>query len=36
MKKLVELLKECGAEEIHIRIPAPPVISECFYLYTYI
>jgi len=31
MKKLVELLKECGAEEIHIRIPAPPVISECFY-----
>lgn len=31
MKKLIELLKERGAEEIHVRIPAPPIVSECFY-----
>lgn len=31
MQKLIELLKERGAEEIHVRIPAPSVVSECFY-----
>lgn len=31
MKKLVQLLRDEGAKEIHVRIPAPPVISECFY-----
>ena len=26
---IVECFKKCGAEEIHIRIPAPPVIDIC-------
>ena len=26
---IVECFKKCGAEEIHIRIPAPPVIDRC-------
>ena len=32
MKRLVEYIKEEGhAEEIHIRITCPPIISPCFY-----
>jgi len=29
MSQVVKDLKECGASEIHIRIPAPPVIDIC-------
>jgi len=31
LKKLVRLLKEAGAREIHIRIGSPPVKYPCFY-----
>jgi len=29
IKTIVESCKKCGAAEIHIRIPAPPVIDRC-------
>lgn len=30
-KKLVALLKEAGAKEVHFRLSSPPIISPCFY-----
>jgi len=30
-KKIISLLKEYGATEVHMRIAAPPIISPCFY-----
>ena len=30
-KKLIGLLKEAGAREVHLRISSPPVICPCFY-----
>ena len=29
IKNIILRLKECGAREIHIRIPSPPVIDIC-------
>jgi amidophosphoribosyltransferase len=31
MRKLVKLLRQAGAEEVHLRIASPPVTSPCFY-----
>ena len=31
MKKIVELLKECEVNEIHIRIPSPPIRNTCLF-----
>ena len=28
--QLVELLKEAGAEEVHVRIGAPPIVAPCY------
>ncbi|WP_323676583.1 amidophosphoribosyltransferase [Halorubellus sp. PRR65] len=28
--QLVELLKDCGAEEVHMRIGAPPIVAPCY------
>jgi amidophosphoribosyltransferase len=30
-RKIISMLKECGARQIHFRISAPPTISPCFY-----
>jgi amidophosphoribosyltransferase len=30
-KKLVKLIRSAGANEIHLRISAPPIISPCFF-----
>jgi amidophosphoribosyltransferase len=30
-KKIIRLLRESGAKEVHLRISAPPNISPCFY-----
>lgn len=30
-KKLVKLLREAGAKEVHVRISAPPTTGSCFY-----
>lgn len=30
-KKLVKLLREAGAKEIHFRVSSPPIISPCFF-----
>jgi amidophosphoribosyltransferase len=31
MRQLVEMLFEAGAEEVHVRVSSPPVVSPCFY-----
>ncbi len=31
MKKLIKMIREAGAKEIHLRISSPPIISPCFY-----
>ncbi|MBM4118499.1 amidophosphoribosyltransferase [bacterium] len=31
MRKLVRLLREAGAREVHLRISSPPIASPCFY-----
>lgn len=31
LKSVVEQLRSCGVIEIHVRIPSPPIISECYY-----
>ncbi len=31
MRKLVKLIRQAGAEEVHLRIASPPVTSPCFY-----
>ncbi|WP_227374179.1 amidophosphoribosyltransferase [Haladaptatus halobius] len=28
--QLVQLLKDCGAEEVHMRIGAPPIVAPCY------
>ena len=30
-KRIVQLLKEAGATEVHVRIASAPIISPCFY-----
>ena len=30
-KKIITLLKEAGAKEVHMRIAAPPITNPCFY-----
>ncbi len=30
-RKLVKMLYEAGAKEVHVRISSPPIISPCFY-----
>src|SRR5215217_7639187 len=30
-RKIVEMLFEAGAAEVHVRVSAPPVIGQCFY-----
>ena len=29
--RIVEMLKEAGATEVHVRISSPPFISECYF-----
>jgi amidophosphoribosyltransferase len=31
MRKLVSMLRDAGAEEIHLRIGSPPIQHSCFY-----
>ena len=31
MRKIVKMLKNVGAKEVHLRITSPPIISPCFY-----
>jgi len=31
MKKLIQMLRDAGAKEIHLRISSPPIVSPCFY-----
>lgn len=31
MRKIVKMLRQAGAREIHLRISSPPIISPCFY-----
>jgi amidophosphoribosyltransferase len=31
MKKLIQMLREAGVKEIHLRISSPPIVSPCFY-----
>ena len=30
-KKIVAMLKEAGAKEVHMRIASPPIVAPCFY-----
>ena len=30
-RKIVQMLREAGAREVHLRVSAPPIISPCFY-----
>lgn len=30
MKKIVKLLKDAGAREVHVRIGSPPIVSPCY------
>lgn len=30
-RKIVQMLKSCGAKEIHVRISSPPILGPCFY-----
>jgi amidophosphoribosyltransferase len=30
-KKIVQMVRECGAKEVHLRISCPPTISPCYY-----
>ena len=31
LKKLVTMLREAGAKEVHVRVGSPPIIAPCFY-----
>lgn len=31
LKKIVSLLRGCGAKEVHIRISSPPIVSSCYF-----
>ena len=31
LKKLVTMLREAGATEVHVRVGSPPIIAPCFY-----
>ena len=31
MRKIVAMLFEAGAQEVHIRVSSPPIVSPCFY-----
>jgi amidophosphoribosyltransferase len=31
MRKIVAMLFEAGAQEVHVRIASPPIVSPCFY-----
>ena len=31
MRQLIQMLFDSGAEEVHVRISSPPVVSPCFY-----
>jgi len=31
LKIVAESLRECGVKSIHIRIPSPPIVSECYF-----
>lgn len=30
-KKIVEMVRECGAEEVHMRVSCPPTTHSCYY-----
>lgn len=30
-RKIIKMLRRCGAKEIHFRISAPPIINSCYY-----
>lgn len=30
-KKIIKMLRKCGAKEIHFRISCPPILDSCFY-----
>ena len=30
-RKIVSLLREAGAREVHLRVSSPPIVSPCFY-----
>jgi amidophosphoribosyltransferase len=30
-QKIVQLVRDCGAKEVHMRIASPPTMSSCFY-----
>ncbi len=30
-KKIIKMLRRCGAKEIHFRVSSPPIIASCFY-----
>jgi amidophosphoribosyltransferase len=30
-RKLVQMLFEAGAREVHLRVSSPPIVSPCFY-----
>ncbi|MCQ2085601.1 MAG: amidophosphoribosyltransferase [archaeon] len=31
LKKLVSMLRDAGAKEVHVRVGSPPIIAPCFY-----
>jgi amidophosphoribosyltransferase len=31
MRKIVKMIRQVGAKEVHLRITSPPIISPCFY-----
>jgi amidophosphoribosyltransferase len=31
MRKLVKMIRDAGAKEVHLAISSPPVIAPCFY-----
>ena len=30
-RKIVKMLRNAGAKEVHMRISSPPIVSPCFY-----